>query len=238
MAKKTQDELIEYVFAKADEALPIDANASSEMLGTAYGSIADELENSAIWVINNAPMPILSPIIKKATEHSPGGGQANTPRLVINADLSGFLVLPSDFVRFASLKLNNWAQPIKELIKDTDPLYRRQANTLTRGSFFRPIGVLTSFADYDGAETGAWQNIGLQVEFYSAKTASDTLDHLLYIPKLAAADLPEEIQDAVASLCASRILRSLKEIDGANALENQAMSQLQIDRGTFEKPAN
>lgn len=230
MAKKTREEMVEWTVAKCDEVLPNSAQSTSELIMEApVGFIEDELDRSADFILQVAPSEMLSPLTKQGTEHSPGGAAI---RLDVDSDLKGIVVLPSDFKRFMSLKLDNWKQPIFELMDRKDPKYRLQTG-LRKGTYHKPVGVLIPFSKYEVAEIGAWDNVGLAVELFSAKTESDTLEGFEYIPKTTAEDIPEEVQDAVAWICASRTLQILKKHDEAALAEQRAMRQLEFKIGTF-----
>lgn len=59
-----------------------------------------------------------------------------------NADGSGSVALPADFLRLATFKIKGWKRPATTIIYDTDITYAQQFNRVLRGSDSRPVVVL------------------------------------------------------------------------------------------------
>ncbi|MEC7753777.1 MAG: hypothetical protein VYB44_07090 [Bacteroidota bacterium] len=239
MAKKTKDQLVEWVIAKIDEVMPDDANGASELLQEApVGFIEDELDSSADFIIKNAPAELLAPVIKTGEFHATvAPGNAVDSRLVIDpTTLIGFFVLPTDFKRFMSLKISGWQKPIFELMKRDDPRYKLMHNEYRGGTWRKPQGVLIPFSRYAANEINAlWTNVGLAVEIFRAKTDSDTVEYFEYIPITTAANMPEELQDPVAWVCASRALQILGKDQESKRAQERAEIQLQFKIGTYRE---
>lgn len=239
MAKKSTQELIDYVIAIIDEVMPDDANGASQMLQEApVEKIEDQLNNSAIFIIRNAPAELLSQIIKTGSKHAPTApGNAVDSRLIIDSEtLMATYVLPSDFKRFMSIKLDNWAQPLYQLVDRKDPRYRIFANKFTGPTWRKPQGVLIPFSQYVANEiNAAWINSGLALQLFKAKTVSDAVEYFEYIPDTVAADFPEELQDPVAWVCASRVLESMRKIDLSESAFKRAMEQMNFKIGVYRE---
>lgn len=239
MAKKTQDQLIEWVIAKIDEVMPDDANGASEMIQEApVGFIEDELNNSADFIVRNAPAQLLAPLIKTGEFHSTvDPGDSVTSRLIIDeTSLIGIFVMPTDYKRFMSFKLSGWKRPVFELMDRTDPRYKLMHNEFRGGTWRKPQAVLTPFSRYVANEiNAAWENIGMALELFRAKTDSDTVEYFEYIPETTAANMPEELQDPVAWICASRALQILKRDNEAKLAQERAEAQLQFKMGTYRE---
>jgi hypothetical protein len=239
MAKKTQAELIDWVIAKIDEVMPDDANGASEMIQESpVLFIEEELDASADFVVRNAPAEMLSPLTKLGEFHStqsPGDSIVN--RLVLDAtSFIGFFVIPSDFRRFMSLKLDNWERPIYELMERKDPRYKIMHNRYRGASWRKPQGVLIPFTQYAADEVDdAWVNRGLAIQVFRGKTANDVVEYFEYIPVTTAENMPEEIQDAVAWVCASRALQILKRDNESKLAQERAEMQLMFKIGTYRE---
>jgi len=63
---------------------------------------------------------------------------------VSNADNSGYLYLPSDYLRFVTFKMQGWAQDVTEPITVSDPRYKLQKYLVTRGGAAKPVVALNS----------------------------------------------------------------------------------------------
>ena len=72
----------------------------------------------------------------------PNDGGTISP--VSNADNSGYLYLPSDYLRFVTFKMQGWSQDVTEPITVSDPKYKLQKYSVTRGGAAKPVVVLNS----------------------------------------------------------------------------------------------
>ncbi len=80
----------------------------------------------------------------------------------ISSDLVGKVKLPADLIRIIEARLSSWSHfPIPE--DDTSQVYLMQQDTYARGSWDRPVNILT----YDKTDR--------VLEMYCAKAATDTL---------------------------------------------------------------
>lgn len=81
----------------------------------------------------------------------------------IDNDLVGHLKLPTDLLRIIEARLSSWSHfPIPE--SDTSQVYLMQQDKYARGSWDRPVNILT----YEGKQK--------MLEMYCAKTSEDTLN--------------------------------------------------------------
>ena len=63
---------------------------------------------------------------------------------VENADGSGYVYLPSDYLRFVAFKMQGWSQDVTEPITINDPRYKLQKYLPTRGGAAKPVVALNS----------------------------------------------------------------------------------------------
>lgn len=83
-------------------------------------------------------------------------------RFAITTDLVGMLKLPNDLLRIVEARLSSWSYyPLPE--SASEQTYLMQADEWARGSWDRPVNILT------------WDGKDRILEMYCAKTASDTL---------------------------------------------------------------
>lgn len=106
-------------------------------------------------------------------------------RFSIDAELVGRVKLPTDLLRIIEARLSSWSHfPIPD--SDTSQVYLMQQDTYARGSWDRPVNILT----YNGKQR--------MLEMYCARTQQDTLN-FVFIRKPAASgysadDLQAEVK--------------------------------------------
>lgn len=70
------------------------------------------------------------------------------------SDGSGYIALPSDFLRLSSFQMAEWDRPVVKAIGTEHPTYNLQKNNVTRGKPSKPICVirylLTDYSSGDG----------------------------------------------------------------------------------------
>ena len=103
-------------------------------------------------------------------------------RFSIDSELVGHVKLPTDILRIIEARLSSWSHfPIPE--SDTSQVYLMQQDKYARGSWDRPVNILT----YNGKQR--------MLEMYCAKTSSDTLN-FVFIRKPAANSYDADHMDA------------------------------------------
>ena len=122
--------------------------------------IVDKISYALQHIFENAPLDKLdSSVFSTLTS-----GEAS--RFSIDSELVGRLKLPTDTLRIIEARLSSWSQfPIPE--PSTSQVYLMQQDTYARGSWDRPVNILT----YDGTDR--------VLEMYCAKQQSDTLKFVL-----------------------------------------------------------
>lgn len=90
------------------------------------------LDETAKHIHQTAPIHVIVP--------TDGG----TISPVANADNSGYLYLPSDYLRFVTFKMQGWLQDVTEPITVDNPKYKNQKYSVTRGGIAKPIVALNS----------------------------------------------------------------------------------------------
>jgi hypothetical protein len=225
----TEQELVQMVVAKIDQIMPPGENIEG---GTTIDSpvpyIEKELKESGYHVLRQAPDVQIKQVIKKATKHFPvGSTNPDTPatnpntRIIFAGGITK-IPLPTDFLRFIDIQLENWLVPVSGLMKQTDPKYIREKSIpMLRGTEIKPKAALVSFSDYIGEEIVAgFQNVGLAVECFSNKVEPTTFT-LHYVPKTAPTAIPEDLIDAMLWECAGRTFVLMNKKDRAEQAFNQ-----------------
>jgi hypothetical protein len=215
----TRTEIIDYVMSLIDE-------VTAEGLDNPVTNIERLLDKSTDFVIRTAPDQMVSSLSKLGGNHFTDGEMVQS-RVIINQDGSGYYVLPVDFVRLISFKLDSWSRPIFDLINNKDPRYNLQKNRVRRGNKYQPIGALIPFAAYlDEEKRENVHNVNLAIEFFSTDDMRDTVSNFIYIPKTLAEDISENLLDPVSWECASRCLHVLRRYDEAKEASRRAELEL------------
>jgi hypothetical protein len=225
----TRNDIIEWVVNKIDEVLPGGENLQGETaIEAPIGFIDEELDSSARHVLLIAPDDMVMSAIKAGVNHNQTG-TAVPSRLIINQDLTAKYVLPTDFLRFVDIKLDSWARSVPEVIDYKDPKYINQVNRFRRGDWRKPKAVLAPFKEYVANEVIANEpNVNYCLELYSAKASGDVVERFYYVPRLKAEDVPQDLIDPVAWICASRALQILKRPEESQLAMQRAEMQLNM----------
>ena len=141
----------------------------------------------------------------------------STTNQVLNADGTGYITLPADFLRLAYFKLEEWAKAVVDPISEDHPNYVNQHNIYTRGKPAKPVCVLR----YD-AEAGT-----MILEYFSAaigENETHTVERAAYIPRRKAEDLQDNLIDPLTWLVVAKVLQIYSADDNAakNAIEKVA----------------
>lgn len=118
--------------------------------------IVDKIGYALQYVIENAPLEKLD----SSLFESPTSEELAT--FSIADDLKGTVTLPTDVLRIIEARLSSWSHfPVPEAA--TSQIYQMQQDKYARGSWDRPVNILT----FEGGEK--------KLEMYCAKTAEDKL---------------------------------------------------------------
>ena len=188
--------LINYVKLKLDDLIPEATNFSLddnddalEPLNIFVNSFLDE---SAKRVLLSAPLHVLDPV------------KSDEGPVYEDGELTGYIPLASNFLRFVSLKMADWKREITDPITTSDKRYKLQQNKYTRGGVAKPVAVF-SFRTIESAQTRV-------VEYYSIKT-SHNVDWLYYIQETEAENIPDNLMDALTWYCAGLVLQVTERVD-------------------------
>lgn len=89
------------------------------------------LDESGEWVLRAAPLHALGE-----------GKRLCCESLKANADGTGSLTLPADFIRLLYFQLSDWARPVLAPILEADPRYMQQFDPTLRGGPCKPVVAL------------------------------------------------------------------------------------------------
>lgn len=213
--------IINYVKAKLNELIPEGEGITFSLSSAPNISnpldllINAHLDEATKDVILSAPLSVLFP------ESVSGSG---TP--FSTGSKTGYIQLPSDFLRFMALKMSDWKTEVTTLTHPQSAQYRRQAYSFLRGDLSNPIAVINW--KLIGSPTPTSKRI---LEYYSVES-SHTIEKLLYIPEQYAEDfltVNPNLIDSLAWMCAGKIMQITGMVNEAKmAQERVSQSYLNL----------
>lgn len=191
--------IINAVKAKIDELIPEGEGVTITFTSEAEPNLSNPLDIFINVVMDEvakelllmAPLHVLVP--KTDTP---------TPVQILSDDLgkTGYIALPSDFIRLQSFQMSEWERPVTVPIITLDPLYVLQKNKYVRGGVSKPVAVLS------------WVGTTKVLEYYSVRTAH-TLAHFRYIPETLPENVQDNLFDALTWLIAEKVLNITSQTD-------------------------
>lgn len=191
----TRDEIISLVQIKIDEISPFD---SGEIVNN---SLVDSLLNESANRLLEILPTYMSPITKYTTTITGNDYDAYT----------GYINLPSNFLKMVSLKMEDWSRPVTTFISDIHPEYKLQMNQYTRGGTSKPVCALIG------------DSTGVILEYFSVKSNNHTIDKLNYIAETLPENLNDLLIEPLSWMCAS-IVFQIMDMKGQSEL---ALSRVQ-----------
>lgn len=198
----------------------IDENEdNSEVLATEQSNIdltaiiRHKILDAVRWVHLKAPQKYLD------------GTSFRTTPPVKNADGSGYVPLPQDYMRFVIFRMVGWRRAVVMPLEESDSNYSAQKNLYTRGNIYRPVCVVSTSAS--GAKI---------VEYYSlpADQSVHVIDVAQYIPLPAftgdgdteTVDICQQVIPAAVYMCAALTLTAFNSAQ-SNVMMNLATTMLE-----------
>lgn len=134
---------------------------------------------------------------------------------------SGWVLLPSDFMRLVVFEMDDWERAVYTAISVDDPDYEKQRSRIKgiRGTAQKPVCVL------------ALRPEGKVLEFYSCKSTDAQVSRAMYIPypvidEDGGVDVSERCYNAVVYTAAGLTLMTCGEANQATALSDLAKTFL------------
>jgi hypothetical protein len=192
MVMKKMDELTPY-----NEGLVLTPLSSQKPIESTIESILDECARDILVSHPLSKLPLTSII----------------PIPIGQPDGSGFITLPSNYLRLVSLQIKGFKRDVVNLISPEDPLYKLQSNPHVRGSKNKPVAFL------------AQKVVGgtpRQVIHYFSLNAGDThtTEQFIYVALIPAENFNSYLLDGLGWLAASKALVALGHVpEGAKAME-------------------
>ena len=143
----------------------------------------DELQNVPIdSVLDEAAKITLTVLPAWVTLSKPLGATPNK-----NTDGSGYIDLPTDYLKLARLWITGWLRPVTTVITEQHPSYPHQLNPVLRGGIAKPV---VAEVTKDGKR---------RLEYYSlpATTEAHAIKEAYYVPLLKAEQVPTNVLSAL-----------------------------------------
>lgn len=199
----TRSEIIQMVMKKMDELTPYNEGLVLTPLGSqkpienTIDSILDECARDILLSHPLSKLPLTSII------PTPAG----------QTDGSGFIALPTDYLRLVSLQIAGFKKDIVHLITPEDPLYKLQANEFVRGTKNKPVGFL--------AQKVIGGTARQCIHYFSLNPGdTHTTQQFVYVALIPAENLNAYLLDGLGWLAASKALVALGHVpEGAKAME-------------------
>lgn len=132
----TRDEIKAVVKHKLDEVSQFDTYQIDSV-----EFIENFMDAAAVKVLLTVPLHLIPP------------DDFSTQNQNARSDGSGYIALPSDFLRLTSFKMTEWDRPVVKAISQEHPIYNLQKNTISRGKPSKPVAVIRYLlSDYSSAD--------------------------------------------------------------------------------------
>lgn len=139
-----------------------------------------------------------------------------------NDDLSGWLLLPDDFMRLVSFRMSDWERTVRVAITADDPRYDMQSSRHKgiRGNVQKPVCAIVDRPE------------GKALEFWSCNSKDAYVERATYrawprMDSYGGIDISERCYTAVVYTIASLVLTAYGESEKASALNALAQSSFE-----------
>lgn len=154
-------------------------------------------------------------IVRTAPLHALGSGRdMSRSELRPNPDGSGRVMLPADFVRLMSFRMAGWVRPAVLAIRQSDPAYRRQSHSVTRGGPAKPVVALC-----DGDTVLEYYSLPAGIEHRIAEARYFGYSGI-------GSDYPPLLIDATVWQLAALVLSSINDANGAAVAQSRTNEYL------------
>ena len=201
-------ELIEFTQARLDELVPAGQTpvASDTLIGR-------ELDQAYIWLATHLPVPVVYLLSKDdptvtVTEASDVTGNVSY----------GIIDVPTDYLRFLMVKVDNWLRPVASLVTPDSNVYRLLWNQYHTATYQQPMAAAVP-ANLDMDFYGNLNSVGLQIEIFPYSELNDSLETFAYVPVRPAEQTPDLLIDALVWAAVRNVALILRQGDVAQYAE-------------------
>ena len=204
----TRDELIEFAQARLDELVPAGQTpVASDML------IGRELDQAYIWLATHLPVPVVYLLSKDDPTVTVTGTTDVTGNVYY-----GIIDVPTDYLRFLMVKVDNWVRPVASLVTPDSNVYRLLWNQYHTATYQQPMAAAVP-ANLDMDLYGNLYSVGLQIEIFPYNDLNDSLETFAYVPVRPAEETPDLLIDALVWAAVRNVALILRQGDVAQYAE-------------------
>lgn len=225
----TENELTQRIKAKLEEYSPYDPAVESFLVtesddGNRFvkpldGYIADTMEDAC----NEALMMIPLHLIRS---RSFLGSQLVHGCHCGMDDLTGYVVLPGDFLRLVSFKMCGWRKDVVKPTSTTSPAYALQKNRYTMGTPYAPVCALARNIVYDAGAKPAGE--GLTLEYYSVfPFTCHKVERASYVARFDKTDIQDDLSEYFALATACKVLDIMGQQQQSQMLSQELATLIQ-----------
>lgn len=201
-----------------DVRIAIDENKKSEQLIPEEDIDTLSLEE----IVRSKIVEAVRRVITEAPVHLLDGGIPFGDAVYWRDNLSGWILLPDDFMRLFIFKMSDWERPVYEGITAVDPEYALQHSRYKgiRGNPQKPVVAIVSRAE------------GRVLELYACKSKAATVEQAIYFPlpkmdEYGGIDIPERCYQAVVYEAAALVLATVGQAE-MSAMMSELSKQLLV----------
>ena len=191
----TKQGLINKIKAKLEEIAPFDDSSFLEQ-DNLVKPITSYIEDALVNSCNQARLIIPLHLFKPK--------EFENKDIYKTSDLTGYVILPSDFLRLYAFRMMSWKRDVTDAISTQNPQYKLQKNRYTMGKPESPVCVInTNVEFYDSVPPGETklQRLSKTLEYYSIrKFVLHKIERALYVPLFDEANIEDELSEFY-SLC-------------------------------------
>lgn len=194
-----REQIIAQALRCIDEIYPEDNEANGP-----YFPLEDFIDEAGKRILLAAPLHAISAV--KSLAECP---------LRPNADGSGEIDLPSDFLRLSRLRMDGWQRPLLTAITEDNPAATRQYHPVTRGGVAKPAALLT--------------HGGKKLRYFSITGHDHCITEGEYVAYTGIDDTyPKKLIETTAWMLAALVLGISNEPNGAKAAEARSAELLSL----------
>lgn len=201
----TIDDAIKKVRIAIDDIVK-DEDKDEDFTADATTELKQAVEDACTRVSQEAPADYVIPKTVGSEQWTDKDGNADGQTM--NADGSGYLVLPSDFLRFVELRLVSWGRSVFELLVPGSNEANMQASRWSRGNALKPKAMIANNAT--GGRILCYWTAGRYAAKQSDGTVKNVYNHqvevLAYVPIPAVSTDGKTITVGLTDNCLANII--------------------------------
>ena len=178
-----RSEIVKMVLTKMDEVSP--QGNLDELTSVPVDSVLDEAAREMLLVLPPSSSRV---------------SVSHTSNPTTSTNGTGSIPLPEGFIKLTRFKMKEWHRPVTSAIREDDPAYAHQHNSVIRGGIAKPVAAIVS------------NEKGFSLEYYSVKTSHE-VEYLFYVPFIKPEEIPLRLINALAWKAAELVLQLMGDTE-------------------------